>query len=326
MKATPNDSKAPPSPQPLYVRIDRIRQETELIRSYRLVALDGGELPPYEPGAHIGIVLPDSKTRYYSLCGDPNNRRQYLIGVQREDAGRGGSRLLHGSAREGRFLKLVPVRNHFSLADGDSHLLIAGGIGITPLLAMAASLEAQRLDYHLLYFVRSEQDVAFRDLLAPFLVSGRAQIILSSPNHAPPPLAELLGTPRPGRHAYLCGSPGFMDWIESHLLDWDPTQVHKENFHPATARPGDTSFTVVASRRNLEVSVPADQSILHALRDAAVLIDSVCENGSCGTCQVAYLSGKPEHRDSVLTPKERQQYIITCVSRADPDEPLVLDV
>ncbi|WP_269496469.1 PDR/VanB family oxidoreductase [Castellaniella sp. S9] len=327
MKATPSDSDtAPAAPQPLYVRIDRIRQETELIRSYRLVALNGGELPAYEAGAHVGVVLPDGKTRYYSLCGDPDDRRQYLIGVQREDKGRGGSRLLHASAREGRFLKLVPARNHFPLADGDNHLLIAGGIGITPILAMAASLQARGIDYRLLYFVRTEQDVAFRDLLEPFLASGRGQVISFSDPSDAPPLAELLGAPRPGRHAYFCGSPGFMDWIESHLQDWDPAQVHKENFHPATARPGDKPLTVTAARRQLDISVPADESILHALRDAAVLIDSVCENGTCGTCRVAYLSGRPEHRDSVLTPEERRQYVITCVSRADPGEPLVLDI
>jgi vanillate O-demethylase ferredoxin subunit len=308
------------------VRVDRVRQENRFVRSYRLVAIDGGDLPPYEAGAHIGVVLPDSKIRYYSLCGNPRDRNHYLIGVQREDQGRGGSRLFHELAREGKFVKLVPPRNHFMLAEGEHHLLIAGGIGITPMLAMAASLQDSGADYQLLYFVRSDSEVIFPDLLAPFQAYSRAQIIVSADPSQAPPLSTILGQPQDDRHVYFCGSPGFMAWIESGLVEWDTENVHKENFYPATARPGDTALTVLAARRNLRCTVPADQSILHALRDAAVLIDSVCENGTCGTCAVPYLSGLPEHRDSVLTPEQREQYIVTCVSRADPSQELVLDI
>lgn len=300
---------------PLFLRVAEVRQETDRVRSYTLVGLDGGELPPFTAGSHIGIIMPGRITRYYSICSAPSRRDHYEIAVQREDQGRGGSRLLHSQLTQGRMVKVHRPRNLFSLAPEGHHLLIAGGIGITPMLAMVADLTAKGQTFELIVCVSHAGALPFGARLQALERLGVARVIFTQ-QHGMPDFAELLGSHASGQHAYVCGSPGFMAAVEAALGSWPRSHVHTESFTPVTALQGDLPFVIEARASGRTLNVAADQSILQALRANGIEIDSVCENGTCGTCRVRYLAGQPEHRDSVLSALDRQSYLMACVSRA----------
>lgn len=306
--------------------------EAEGICSFELAAADGSALPAFEPGAHIDVHLDGGLIRQYSLCPGPDQRGRYLIGVLREPASRGGSAAMH-ALQAGQRLHISAPRNHFPLVgNARRQLLFAGGIGITPLLAMAEHLAASGHDFKLHYCARTAARMAFAQRIRSGLVGDRVSF------HADDGAAEqrldldaALGAPQDGNHVYVCGPGGFMDWVLSgaHARGWPETQLHKEYFsapaQPTTA--GDEPFEVQIGRDGAVHAVPAGRSVVEVLAGQGIEIPVSCEQGVCGTCLTRVLDGTPEHRDVYLTDQERaaNDCFTPCCSRSR-SERLVLDL
>lgn len=294
--------------------VTEIVRETPSIVSARLAAPDGSPLPPWVPGSHIDVQLITRHERQYSLCGDPADVTGYRIAVLREPSSRGGSHYIHSFLRVGSRVWVRPPRTLFTLADAPSYLLVAAGIGITPILAMARHLAAEGADWRMVYLVRRPDDVAFAaDLDA---LGDRVAVHLSGEDGRLD-LARLVSDTAPGTAVYACGPQGFIDALRA--LDGElPSggSIHVERFQPAPRehRPNE-AFTVVCSRSGITVEVPTQRSMLDAMRDSGVEVRGSCLRGVCGSCAVSVLDGKPEHRDS-LTVDEDSSTTYPCVSRS----------
>lgn len=317
----------------LDVIVREIRRETSEIASFVLEAKPGETLPPFEPGAHIDVTPVPGFIRQYSLAGDPADRSKYLIGVKREQNGRGGSSAMHSQLREGGTVKISAPKNNFGLRKntGRSHLL-AGGIGVTPLLSMAQALASQGATFDFHYFARSDSELAFRDLIAG---SGWSRQVAYHFGLVPPllndVLDEILRAPGPDDNIYLCGPGPFMDVVQScaEKAGWPPSAVVLEHFSadPPKLSPAADEFVVRLAKRGVELVVPPDKAIIEVLREAGVDIQTSCEQGICGTCVTPVLEGEPDHNDMYLTDEERDagQLFTPCVSRSK-SKLLVLDI
>jgi vanillate O-demethylase ferredoxin subunit len=316
----------------LELRVRSITNEAAGINTYELVDPAGGDLPPFTAGCHIDVHIPGGFVRQYSLCNDPAERRRYLIGVQNVSDGRGGSAALHGSVRAGDLLKVSAPRNNFSLAPGaKKHLLIAGGIGITPMMAMLEQLQSTGEHFLLHYCTRSPERTAFRERLAPLVQAGHA---VHHYDHGDPAnglaIAELLRTREEGTHLYYCGPQGMMAAVEKAAAHWPAGTVHCEYFAAPPLAPSDQAqaageFRIRLASTGQTLAVAADKSILETLREAGIPCESSCEAGVCGTCRTRYLEGSPEHCDFVLDESEKEEYLLICCSRSN-SELLVLDL
>ncbi|MGM1017867.1 MAG: PDR/VanB family oxidoreductase [Actinomycetota bacterium] len=297
---------------PLVVR--EIITETPSIVSVRLESPDGAPLPPWEPGAHIDVQLITRHERQYSLCGDPADTSSYRIAVRREDASRGGSHYIHNFLRAGSRVWARPPRNLFALADAPAYLLLAAGIGVTPILSMARHLAARDAEWRMTYLTRHREDIAFADEFAA--LGDRATMHVSSEDGRLN-LAELIAGIEPGTAVYACGPQGFIDALAatSTVLP-DGSSIHVERFEPKPREHlPNTTFDVVCTRSDVTVQVPASRSMLEALQGAGVPVDGSCLRGVCGSCALNVLDGTPEHRDS-LTADDESMTIYPCVSRA----------
>ncbi|HEY0178658.1 MAG TPA: PDR/VanB family oxidoreductase [Dokdonella sp.] len=312
----------------------QIRAESAGVNSYELVAADGGELPAFTAGAHVDVHLPGGLVRQYSLCNDPAERHRYVIAVLREASGRGGSRTLHEHVRVRDTLAVGPPRNHFALAEDAARvILLAGGIGVTPLKAMAHRLDMLAVDYELHYCARDAGAAAFVDALAPLRERGRVRFHFDGgrPEHGLD-IAALLREPAPGAHVYYCGPAGFMAACAAASAHWPDGSVHCEHFAAPEPAPADLAaarapgaFAVTIASTGATIEVGAEQSLVDALQRAGVAIETSCESGLCGTCRVRYLAGEVDHRDCVLGADEQAEYLTACVSRARTPT-LVLDL
>ncbi len=318
------------SDQMLRVRIAERREAAEDIIVLDLVAVDGAVLPPFEPGAHLDVEVGPDLVRQYSLCGDPARGDRYRLGVLLDPASRGGSSAMHARFHTGEHIRISAPRNNFPLAPGAaSAVLLGGGIGITPLLAMAHRLHATGLPFTLHYCARSRAKAAFLDELAaaPYAASVHLHFDDGDPGQRLDPARDL---PVPGAeaHLYLCGPTGFMDWViaSAAKLGFPEDRVHKEYFGAEVVSDGD-AFEVELARRGKTVAVAAGQSIVAALRSVGVRVEVSCEQGVCGTCLCDVLEGVPDHRDSYLTDDEKagNDQIMLCCSRAKTPR-LVLDL
>lgn len=308
------------------VRVARIAEEAEGIRSYELVSVGGDELPSFEAGAHVDLVIPGGFVRPYSLVNPPWERNRYVIGVQREEAGRGGSKALFDSVSVGDRLEISAPRNNFRLSAGAAYsVLIAGGIGITPLLAMAVELERLGQGFELHVCSRSAERTPFKAELARFGARVRFHHDGGEPSRGLD-VRTLLATRRDGAHVYCCGPAPLMDAVRKAAAGWPADAVHFEAFNVAPVE-GDSAFVVRVRSSGEEIEVPAEMSILDALRENGVWVASDCEAGTCGTCMTGLLEGEAEHRDQVLTPEEKaaNKRIALCCSRAR-SKLLVLDL
>lgn len=322
-----------PKPKPsqlLELKVSAVKNETKDIKSYELVAPDGGDLPPFDAGAHIDVLTEGGLKRSYSIASDPADRKRYLLGVLREPESRGGSAWMHDAVKQGGTISVTEPLNNFPLADGAGpHILIAGGIGITPILAMARTLKARGADFELHYCTRSPEQTAFLDEVRD--VAGD-NLTLHHDGGDPSrgiDLATTLKDQPKGKHVYICGPGGLITAAREAASHWSQGSVHYELFAAAPA--GDwknEEFEIYLSRRRLDLTVPADRSILEVIRGEGIAIDSSCEQGLCSTCQVRLISGEAEHRDQILSDEEkaRGDKILTCVSRAKAGEKLVLDI
>lgn len=315
------------------VRVAAVTREAQDILSFELVAPDGRDLPPFTAGAHIHVHLADGLVRQYSLCNDPKERHRYVIAVLKEETSRGGSRAMHEKVREGDLLTISGPDNHFPLAgrEANFHLLLAGGIGVTPMMAMIAELERRKLPYRMHYCTRSPEKTAFLDRLRPLIDVGK--VVLHHDGGDPSrglDIAATLAEHKPGMHLYVCGPTGFMSAANAAVGAWPPHAVHQEYFAAPERSEEDKAwdakaFRVRLARSGQELEVPAGESIVSVLRGQGIEVDTSCEEGYCGTCLTRYLAGDPVHRDTVLDDTDRKQYVMICCARAR-DDVLVLDL
>jgi ferredoxin-NADP reductase len=303
------------------VRIARVAKEAVGINSYQLVDPAGGELPPFTAGAHIDLYLPGPIVRQYSLCNDPAERHRYLIAVLREGPAAGASRRLHAMTA-GDELFISPPRNRFPLVeDGARYLLLAGGIGVTPLLSMVSRLAALGADFTLHYCTRSSRHTAFRRHLAPLAAAGRVVHHYDGGDPARGlDIGALLAPYRPGAQLYFCGPIGFMRAVAAATAHWPAAAVHCEYFKPepteAPAEAGLDRFEVAIAGTGRSYPVGPGKTILDALRDAGEVVGESCMTGTCGVCRRPYLSGEPVHRDRLLTESEKREFILLCRARS----------
>ena len=321
----------PPDGQSRALVVRARRRLADDILGLELADPAGEPLPAWEPGAHVDVTVRPGLVRQYSLCGDPADRAGWRIAVLREPAGRGGSAHLHDRVAAGATLTVGPPRNLFPLVAARRHLLIAGGIGITPLLTMAARLAAEGADWQLLYGGRRRDSMAFLDELARH---GDRVAVHPQDTHGLLPLGTLLdGMRAAGEHlgtaVYCCGPPGLLTAVEQACAGWPAGSLRVEHFHPAqdAHQDGDREFELVLAASGRTVRVPPGGSVLAAVEAAGVEITSSCRDGTCGTCETPVLEGAVDHRDTVLTAAERAagETMMICVSRA-AGERLVLDL
>ncbi len=291
---------------------------------------EGEDLSPFTAGAHIDLVIDMPFTRQYSLAGDPANRKQYVLGVLLEPEGRGGSIRVHERLFKGQTVPVTGPRNHFPLIDGASKsLLIGGGIGITPMLAMAHELHRKGADFELHYCFHSRKTAGFLTDLEYVPWRDRVQLHISDEGSRAN-LEALIGQPQEGKVLYTCGPSNFMDAVLStgEQLGWDEDHLQKEYFTvPEHPEYENHAFDVKLARSQKVLRVEENQTLAEVLISHGEPVVTKCKDGLCGTCQVDYLEGDVEHRDFILSSKEREQRVITCCSRARPNGAmLVLDV
>jgi ferredoxin-NADP reductase/nitrite reductase/ring-hydroxylating ferredoxin subunit len=312
----------------LRVRVDAKWRAGDGVAGFALAPLTG-VLPTAQPGAHIDVHLPDGSVRQYSIVNAPGEDDRYIIGVKREPDSRGGSERLHEVVREGDVLAVSEPRNNFPLRrDADRTLLVAGGIGVTPLLAMAQALRHQGLEHELHYFGRSEEHLAFPDRLAQLGDAVRRHCGLD-PGRTRDQLTRVLGRYEPGRQVYVCGPGPMIEAVRelSAAAGWPVEKVHFEYFRNTREIDKSSTFEVALARSCLTVEVGPGQTVLAAIRGAGVELPSSCEQGACGTCLATVVEGTPVHQDVYLNEVERAsgESIITCVSRCSSPR-LVLDL
>ncbi|RJT41474.1 oxidoreductase [Mesorhizobium waimense] len=274
-------------------------------------------LPPFEPGSHVDVHLPDGKVRQYSLCGDPMDLSRYTIAVKREQAGRGGSAWIHETVAVGSTLPVSAPRNHFPLDIGQGPaMLLAGGIGITPIVAMARVMERLGRPYELHYFTRSRALTPLLSVTEQALDASNVRLHFDDEPETRQDLESLLAGRSADAQLYYCGPPGFMAAVDRAAAHWPDGTVHFEAFQPPERDGVPPAPFTIELRDGTVVPVAADTSALAALRTAGVLLMASCENGVCGTCECGMLEGQPIHQDAVLSKEARALRFMPCVSRA----------
>lgn len=292
--------------------------------------VDGLPLPAFEAGAHVDIHVAPGLVRQYSLCSDPADATIYRLGVLKDPASRGGSVGVHEVLHEGREVQISAPRNLFPLAvDAKRTILLGGGIGITPMIAMAYALHQQGADFELHYCGRSRSHSAFLADLAKAPFSARVTTHFDDEDPAQRlDLAAVLGRGAAGTHMYTCGPSGFMDWVigGARQQGYAEDHIHKEYFQVEVDASGG-GFEVVAARSNKTAQVAEGQTILEALAQVGIKIEISCEQGVCGTCLCEVLEGEPDHRDVYLTDEEKaaNDQMLVCCSRSRSNK-LVLDI
>ncbi len=306
-------------PAPITVQVARTGKIAADIHSFELRDPSGGELPPFTAGAHIVVKSRNASLRKYSLCNDPAERHRYVIAVKRDPGGRGGSIDLVDNTRAGDLLEVSAPHNAFELAQkAPSFLLIAGGIGITPLLAMARQLNGEGKRYKLYYLARSAAHAAFREELGGADFAGKVVIHHDAGDPAQAfDLWRVLEKPS-AAHVYCCGPRALLEAVRDMTGHWPATAIHFESFVDAgaAAKPEDTPFGVELARSGDRFEVPPGASILEVMRARGHEAPSSCESGTCGTCRTRLVSGEADHRDLVLMDDEKATQIMICVSRA----------
>ncbi|MBP1203459.1 vanillate O-demethylase ferredoxin subunit [Duganella sp. 1411] len=306
----------------LKVRVERRASEAEDICSYELVSADGSPLPAFSAGSHIDVHVGPGLVRQYSLCNPPHETHRYLIGVLRDPASRGGSQGMHENIHSGATLTISAPKNHFPLVEAKRSLLLAGGIGVTPILAMAEALSAQGAPFELHYCARSPERTAFRERIAnsPFAAQAHFHYDSGAPEQKLDLAALLAGLDR-DTHIYFCGPGGFIDHVKATAAaqNWPEAQLHLEYFGAAAVDTGgDQAFEVKLASSGASYTVPAGVTVMQVLRDAGVFVAASCEQGVCGTCLTRVLEGVPDHRDLYLTEEEQaaNDQFTPCCSRS----------
>jgi ferredoxin-NADP reductase len=297
------------------LRVEKLSYSTADVIHLKLIHPLRPALPEWGAGAHVDLRLPDGRVRQYSLCGDPADTACYEIAIKREANGRGGSVWAHQTLREGCEVHISAPRNNLPLTpDGERYVLIAGGIGITPLLAMARSLKQWGKAFTLHYCARSPAEAPLLAELAQ-VCGDDLQCWFSKHGDRFDP--AVIGPHSPGTHVYICGPQRLLDAVQSSLSDWSEEQIHCEHFQMTVDenfKPEPFEATVASTGQR--ILVPADKSLLDVLREHDFPLPSSCEMGVCGSCECGYRDGIVLHRDKVLPTSKRQDRLMLCVSRA----------
>jgi vanillate O-demethylase ferredoxin subunit len=298
-----------------------IRWQAKGICSYELVDPEGHALEPFEAGAHVDMHLPGGIVRSYSLAGDPKDQTHWLIGVLREPTSRGGSLALHEKVRVGDLIDVGPVRNAFSMSGNAKHtILIAGGIGITPLKSMTHELVALGASFELHYCARSLGNVAFATELQALVPKNSLHFHFDGGEPGKGlNIAALLKESAPDTHLYYCGPSGFMNACADASSHWDNDTVHFEHFKAPESITSDLpegAFEVHLVKSGEVIHVGPDQTIVRAIELTGRRVPTSCLSGLCGACKVTYLDGEVDHRDYILSDDEKTHCLTVCVSRA----------
>lgn len=318
----------------LSVRVAKITREADDVNSYEFVDPDGGQLPSFTAGAHVDVWVPNGELRQFSLANNPNERHRYVVAVLRERQGRGGSLSFHDGIREDDVITISAPRNNFPLDEyADRHVLIAGGIGITPMLAMVRRLQDISANYTLYYCSRVPEKTAFLAELQGEPYGPHVEFVFDegNPQEKGLDVKTLLSTHEPGTHLYCCGPGPLMNAVrEAAEVAYPEEAIHFEYFSTDGIEldHGEAfDFQIEVSGTGQVFDVPSDKSILDILREAGFDLDSSCEEGICGTCATQVIEGEIEHRDLFLTEKAKNEgkWMMVCCSRAKGDK-LVLDI
>ena len=314
----------------LQVRLSHVTAEAEGINAYTLEPMPGQSLPPFTAGAHVDLHLPEGLVRSYSLLNDPAERDRYVIGVHHDPNGRGGSRYVHQVLRAGTTLTIGAPRNSFALHEDAPHsVLIAGGIGITPLLSMIERLAALGRVWELHYATRTPARAAFLPRLAQLAgANGRVHLYHDGePGGVALDVAALVARVPEGAHLYCCGPLPMLDAFEAAAAARPPGCVHVEYFAARAPAATTGGYAVVMQRSGRRVAVAPGRTMLAALLDAGANVSYSCSEGICGTCETRVIAGTPDHRDQFLTDDERAantSVMICCSGSCTPE--LVLDL
>jgi len=311
--------------------ISKVQEAVDIV-SLELASVDGQPLPAFSAGSHIDVqVRPDGLIRQYSLLNDPAEQNRYVIGVLRDPASRGGSVAVHDAIKVGDILQISEPRNHFGLVQAKRTVLLAGGIGVTPILCMARRLSRTDADFEMHYCARSRERTAFHDAIKASDFADKVHFHFDdAADEQKLKLDTVIATPDSDTHIYVCGPTGFIDYVLSTAkkLGWADAQVHREYFGAAEQdTSGDTTFQVKVASTGQVFDVPAGTSITKVLDDNGVFIPVSCEEGVCGTCLTRVLEGTPDHRDLYLTDAEHaaNDQFTPCCSRSKSPM-LVLDI
>jgi ferredoxin-NADP reductase len=320
------DDIPPINIETIEVVLTAIRMAARDTNLYSFARPDRKALPAAEPGAHIGLILPNGIERQYSLVHADPELSEYVIGVKRDANSRGGSVFMHDLLRVGSKISIVPPRNNFPLKeDCESVVLIAGGIGITPIYCMAQRLIEKGRPWQLYYSCRSRLDAAFLDELAQ-----RSEVHFHFDDEEEGRFLNVAaiveGLPKTA-HLYCCGPAPMLSAFEAATAHWPPEQIHVEYFTPKFAAAQEGGYVVELARSKREFTVPPGKSILQIVREAGIEVPHSCEEGVCGACETRVISGIPDHRDTILTESERKEnatMMICCSGSKSPR--LVLDI
>lgn len=314
------------------VLVAQKRLETSDIATFELVGVGGAALPAFTAGSHVDIQLPGGYIRQYSLCNDPSETHRYVVGVLKDPKSRGGSKSIHEQVSEGDTLTISEPRNLFPLVeDAKQSLLLAGGIGVTPILCMAERLSRLHASFKMHYCTRSVAKTAFRDRLSE--PAFHAHVSHHYDDGAPDQkldIPSLLAKQAPETHLYVCGPKGFMDAVlgAARSSGWPESQLHYEFFGAEiVSEDGDSAFEVELALTDRVITVAKDQTVVEALEAEGIELQVSCEQGICGTCLTRVISGVPDHRDMYLTPEEQaaNESFLPCCSRSKTAR-LVLDI
>jgi vanillate O-demethylase ferredoxin subunit len=319
-------------PADLKVRVAAKIEEAEDICSFTLMPVDETSLPAFSAGSHIDVTLPGGPTRQYSLCNAPGDNHCYLISVLRDPQSRGGSAQLHDQVKTGDVLTISLPRNHFPLIRDAAHsLLLAGGIGVTPILCMAERLSQTSASFEMHYCTRSRRRTAFLQRIANSPFASQVAFYFDDEVDSPKlDLAAKLANHDQGTHLYVCGPKGFMDAVLSTAreMGWPEERLHYEFFAPLERETdSDECFEVEIASTGKVITVGENESVVQALARSGIMIETSCEQGVCGSCLTRVIDGEPEHFDVYLSADERaaNDQFLPCCSRAKSAR-LVLDL
>jgi ferredoxin-NADP reductase len=310
----------------LQLRVTALVWKSAAVRAIELRDRQGSSLPPFTAGSHVDLHLPTGLVRSYSLTNRQGDTDRYLLGIARDPTSRGGSSFIHDQLRLGDILQVGAPRNLFPLDEqAPASVLIAGGIGVTPMVSMTARLAELGRDWTLYYAVRSRPDAAFLSDLEDY--GDRIHLHCDDEQGGVLDLAPISASAPPDAHFYCCGPNPMMQVFAELTRDVNPVRVHVEHFSPVAAAAVEGGFLVELARSRRTIAVPQGSTILEALANAGVVVPSSCRRGVCGTCETRVLAGTPDHRDSILTAAERAagRTMMICCS-GSRSERLVLDI
>lgn len=308
------------------LRVTSVIWKSPSVRAIELRSPDREELPRFTVGAHVDLHLPIGLVRSYSIMNNPSERHHYLLGIAKDPRSRGGSAYVHDHIQVGQCIRVGAPRNLFPLDEtAKRSVLLGGGIGITPLVGMAARLHELGLDWTMHYAVRSREEAAFAEDLEQY--GDRVRVHCDDEEGGVLDIAPIVANADQGSHFYCCGPAPMMHAFGTHTRHIEPSRVHVEHFTPIQEANAAGGFLVELARSGHTVAIPEGSTILEALSNAGVSVPSSCQQGVCGTCEVAVLAGKPDHRDSILTERERaaNNVMMICCSGSFSDR-LVLDL